>query len=193
MGILMQGIGASTAMRGAQVAAQGDIMAAKAASEADTYNAGVATTNAQIALQNSTWAAQAGEANIGIQGAKNRAGAGALLATQASSGVDVGSKSAVDVRASQAAVGMEDALTIRSNAAKQAYGYQTEAASDTAQAALSKQQAAYDIQAGNIRSKATVLGAQTQITSNFGNYLMNNSLIGDLGSSKKQSPIIWNS
>ncbi len=62
---------------------------------------------------------------------KTRGQVGAIEASQAASNITVGSGSAVDVRSSAAEMGELDALTIRSNAEKQAYGYQTQAAAFT--------------------------------------------------------------
>lgn|SRR5574341_1224779 len=52
---------------------------------------------------------------------------GAQRADIAASGVDVGFGSAVDVQADAAFLGELDALTIRTNAAREAWGYQVEA------------------------------------------------------------------
>lgn len=181
MGLLFHGAGAATSMHGAQIAAQGDLMAGRAASQADIFNAGVAATNATIAEQNASIASQGGNEQVGISGAKTRADVASIKASQANSGVDVNSGSAVNVRSSAAATGMLDALTIRANAAKAAYGYQTEAAGFKAQSALDKSQAKYDTTAANLRAKGTILGGQTQAASGFGNYLLQNSTFSGLG------------
>lgn len=209
MGFLFQGASANATMQGAKVAAQGDILAGQAASQADIFNAGVAETNAQILKQGATWAGQAGEAEAGLSGMKTRAAVAGIKADQAAAGVDVNVGSAVDVRASEASKGMQDALTIRANAAKQAYGLQTQSASETAQASLYKSMAPYEIQAANLKSKATILSGKSQVASQFGNYLMNTSLTGggagggysaqdafaQLGSpaTGPTGPITWNS
>lgn len=209
MGFLFQGAAANATMQGAKAAAQGDILAGQAASQSDIFNAGVAETNAQILKQGATWAGQAGEGDAGISEMKTRAAVGGIKAEQAAAGVDVNVGSAVDVRASEAAKGMQDALTIRANAAKQAYGLQTQAAGETAQAGLYKSMAPYEIQAANLKSKATILSGKAQVASQFGNYLMNSSLTGggsgggfsaqdafaQIGkpASGQQSPITWSS
>lgn len=178
LGPLLSTAGTLSSIYGARTAAKGDVAAGAAAAQADVYNAGVAGANADIAAQNEAWAAQAGNVDVGIQQMKNRADAGALKVNQAASGVDINSGSAVNVRASQAATGMLDALTIRSNAAKAAYGYETEVASDKAQAELYKKQAVYDVTAGNQKAKATILAGEASAASGFGNYMLQNSLVG---------------
>ena len=176
MGMITQSASTMATMQGAQMAAQGDILAGQAAAQAATFNAGVAQTNAQIYQQGAVFAGQAGEATAGVSEMKTRADVGAIKAQQGASGIDVNTGSAVDVRASAASTGMLDALTIRSNAAKQAYQFQTEAASSKAEAGLQASQAAFDIQGANLRSKATILGAQAEAGKSMGNYLLQNGL-----------------
>ena len=154
----------------------GAIQQGRAASASANYNAQVAANNAKIAQQNATWAGQAGEAQAAASEAKTRAAVGATQAAQGASGVDVNSGSASDVRASQAEIGMLDALTIRSNAARQAYGYQTQSASDTAQSKLDKSQAKNDSTAGLIGGGATLLGGLGTTAMNYGKFIQSNSL-----------------
>lgn len=54
---------------------------------------------------------------------------GAIKAAEAAGNVDVNSGSAVDVQSSAAALGELNAITIRGNAAKEAYGYETQSTS----------------------------------------------------------------
>jgi hypothetical protein len=100
---------------------------ASAQKAAANYQAEVATGNQQIATQNANYAAAEGEEQAAQKQQQTRAQEGAILAGQASSGVDVNSPTATGVRASQAELGALDAQTIRANAARQAYGYTTQA------------------------------------------------------------------
>lgn len=173
---VLQGVGSMATMYGANMKAQGQIQAATGEAQAALFNSEIATANAGIATQNATMVGQAGDAQAGISEQQTRAQVGAIKVNQAAAGVDVNSGSAVDVRNSASGVGMLNALTIRSNAAKQAYGFQTQAASDTAQSKLDVAQAGNDIKAGNVAAKGTILGAEGASVSNFGNYLLQNSL-----------------
>ena len=132
--------------------AQGQQQAASA-----KYNASVAANNAQIATQNANLIGAEGNANAGVEGQKTRANVGAIKASQAANGIDINSGSAVDVRSSAAELGELNAINIRSQAARAAYGQQTQAASDTAQAALDKQQAGYAAEAGVTQGATTLL------------------------------------
>lgn len=138
--------------------ALGQIASSQAQSASAKYNSQIAANNAQIATQNATFAGQEGEGQAAQSQARTRATEGAILATQGAAGIDVNKGSAVDVRASEAQKGMLDAMTIRSNAARKAYGFQTEAASDRAQSELDREQAHNDKTAGYIGAATSVLG-----------------------------------
>lgn len=140
------------------ISALGSIQQSRASSAAAGYNAKVAAQNAEQQTRNANFAGAEGEQNVGAEGAKNRAALAATLANQGASGVDVNSGSSVNVRESEAKLGMLNALTVRSNAAKQAYGYQTGAASETAQSNLLNKQKKNDITGGYLNAGATVLG-----------------------------------
>jgi hypothetical protein len=112
----------------------GTAASASAASSQADYQAQVAMNNAQIARQNQGNALQAGAAAEQQQLFKTAGLVGAARAAGGSSGLDVNSGSQVNVRASDAALGNLGALTIRSNAARAAYGYTTDALADTTSA-----------------------------------------------------------
>lgn len=177
-GAIGQGAGMISTIAGAHISAQGEKQAGKAAASANLFNAGVASTNAEIALQNATYAGHAGQADTGIQGMNTAAAVAGLKTGQAASGVDINTKSATEVRASESAKGMLDALMIQSNAAKQAYGFQTDAADFRASSANFKNQAIYDRQAGNMRAKSTLLSGYAQAGKGFSDYMMQNSITG---------------
>ena len=136
----------------------GAIQQSQASAASAGYNAKIAGMNAQIQTQNANFAGAQGEQEVGVQGMKNKAEVGSITASQAASGVDVNTGSGVNVRQSAAEVGMLNALTIRSNAAKQAYGYQVQATNDTAQAALDRSQQSADKTAGYLNAGADILG-----------------------------------
>lgn len=136
----------------------GAIQQSQASAASAGYNAKVAGMNANIATTNANFAGAQGEQEVGVQGMKNKAEVGSITAAQGASGVDVNTGSSVNVRQSAAEVGMLNALTIRSNAAKAAYGYQTQSANDVAQAALDRSQQSADKTAGFVNAGADILG-----------------------------------
>lgn len=100
---------------------------ANAAEAEGAYQANVYRQNAAIADMQGADAITRGaeEERRFRQGTKQIVGASrAALAAQ---GVDVNSGSALDVQASEMALGELDALTIRNNAAREAWGYQVDA------------------------------------------------------------------
>lgn len=156
----------SAAGAGVQIA--GQIQQGNSANAAAKYNAAMSMNNAQIATQNANWAAAEGAIRNEQQGLESRAGEGALLANQAASGVDIGSASAADVRASEHTANMMDALTLRTKAAREAYGYQTEAVDQTAQAALQRAEGKQALKASRIAAAGTLLSAAGNMASKTG-------------------------
>lgn len=126
------------AVGGAAVGAFGKIQEGEAKSQAANYQAQVAENNRKIALQNSSWAMEAGTAREAAEGMKVRAGVARLKARQAASGVDVNTGSSKEVTDAASALGSLDALTIRSNTAREAYGYEVAATSEEAKANLAR-------------------------------------------------------
>lgn len=181
------GIGAGTAAviglagtaLSAGVGVIGAITTANAQSDAAKFQAQVASNNAIIADRQAQTTIAAGEQQATISGLKTRATVGAIKAAQGASNVDVNTGSAVDVRSSQAELGMEDQLTIRSNAARQAYGYQVQSVSDTAQAQLDQQKASSAQTAGFLSAGGSLIGGASSVGKQFSDFKTS----GALGSS----------
>src|ERR1700735_4280727 len=133
---VIAGVGLVASLVGSVVNASGQQEQAQAQAEAAAYQAQVAQNNAAIAQSNAKLDIQAGETAAVNQGLKTRAAVGAIKANQGASGVDPNTGSASAVQAGQREVGYLDALTLRSDAAKKAYGQEVTATSETAQAGL---------------------------------------------------------
>lgn len=116
------------AAAGTAAGVAGQMQSASAAKASADYQAQVAAGNQKIALDNASAASKSGEAQAAIQEQKTRAQVGVIESAQGASGVDINSPTASAVRTSAAELGDLDVQTIRSNAARKAYGYQTEAA-----------------------------------------------------------------
>lgn len=121
---------------GAATSAGGMLMSGAAAQNASNYQAQVARNNAQIAQQNADYAIAAGQAKAATQSLKGAAIGGRIKTTQAASGIDVNSGSAVDVQESQREQEKLDTETTLHNATLQAYGFRTQATNFEAQAKL---------------------------------------------------------
>lgn len=164
-------VGGLTGAYGAYQSGQAQANAAKYNAAVESQNAAISTTNAQIA-------GQAGAAQAGIQGQKNKATLGAITANQGASGIDLNSGSDIAVRSSARELGELDALSIRSNAARQAYGYENQAVSQQAQSTLSDFEAKNDQQAGQLNAASTFLGSAGSAASNFARYQLNGGFTG---------------
>jgi len=136
----------------------GQIAAGNANAAASKYNAQVAEQNAKIAEQNARWVGADADQRLAMEGMKNKERLGRITTNQAASGLDLNKGSAADVRTSQSMIDKLDSLTIRSNAAREAYGLQTQAQSYKADAAMSRSRAKYERRAGYIAAASTVLG-----------------------------------
>lgn len=159
----------------------GSISKGMSESNAASYNAQVSTNNAKIAKQNASYAAQEGEQREAMQQQKTRAEVAAIKANQAASGVDVNSGSALDVRSSAAETGQLNAITLKSNAIRQAYGFQTEATNDMAQASLDKSEAKSDMLGGIIGGATTFLGGVGSAATAYGTYQRSGGLTSGYG------------
>lgn len=105
---------------GAASKAYGQISAGNAANDLMGFNADVAEWQAQDALTR-------GRVNAKRMRQQTERTIGSQRAALAGQGVDVNKGSALDVVADAAYLGELDALTIRNNAAKEAWGYRTQA------------------------------------------------------------------
>jgi hypothetical protein len=161
----------------AGISAFGQIQSANAAASAASYNSQMEAENAKLATQNAKFAGEEGDAQIGIQGQKTKAQLGGILANQGASGVSINSGSDVDVRSSAAALGELNALTIRSQATQRAYGYQTQAVSDTAQSKLDAYQSTSDEEGGAFKAGGTLLSTVANPQYNYMNWLNSNSSV----------------
>lgn len=136
----------------AATSAIGQYRQAGAVTEQGQYAAQAALTNASLAKQQATDAATRGAYAESLQRQGTRQLIGSQRAALAAQGVDIGSGSALDVQSSTAYQGELDALMVRNNAAREAWGYQVEAGSYTQQAQVAKAQA--EATAAGLRGQA---------------------------------------
>lgn len=163
----LAGIGSLATLAGGIIGGVGQIQAGDAAAQMYNYQAQLATINANTAKQNADFALTQGEisaVNYGKQAAQR---AGAIVAAQASSGLDVKSGSAVDVQQSQQTATRIDLSQIRANAAKSAYDYEVQGTSFTNQATLDTAAAANSQWAGMIGAGSSMLGAAGSVSSKW--------------------------
>jgi hypothetical protein len=170
MGVALAPVALAAGIAGSAVSAYGAYESGQANSAAAAYQSAVAANNAQIAQQNSRLDIQAGETASFNQGLKTRAAVGQEKAAQGASGIDVNTGSAPAVRAGTAQMGMLDALTIRSNAAKEAYGQEVQATSDTAQSQLDTMESEQASTAGDIGAVGSLLNGVSTVGGNWAKF-----------------------
>lgn len=171
-GLQLAGLAAST------VGGIGQAMQGKAASESAAYNAEIARNNQIIANNNATAAIHEGEQNAASSSQGTKAKIGGILANQGASGVDISSGSSVDTRASAAQTGELNAINIRADAARKAYGYQNEGANAAIQEQMDKASAKNEAASSEVASASTLLSGATNPNNPFGAYLASQSIGG---------------
>jgi hypothetical protein len=136
MGAAVAPIAVGAAAGGALLQGYGTYMGMEAQSSNAAFQAQVASNNAAIARTNEKLEFESGEEKTANAEMKARSIVGTQKADQAASGVDVNSGSALSSRAGTAQFLTLDALTIRSDSARKAYGFAVEAQQDTEQSQL---------------------------------------------------------
>jgi hypothetical protein len=140
---------------------QGAQRQASAASAQGQYQKTIANENSRLATVNAQDATQRGQLEEQRARLGTRQQIGSTRAGLAAQGVDIGSGSAADVQASEAGLGELDALTIRNNAAREAYGFNVEAQQATREGRLAQfagDQAAAGYRAQGVSTLLTGLG-----------------------------------
>lgn len=140
---------------------------AGAESDAYAYKAQVARNNAIIAERNAQAAREAGGVKGQINDLKTKSLISQQLVTQAASGLDVNTGTAVNVRDSTHDVGRLDTLTIIANAGKEAVGYATQAMNFQAEAQLDEKAKSYSETAGTINIMTSLLGSAGSVSDKY--------------------------
>lgn len=164
-------LAAAAAIGSGAIGAVGALQAGHAAQQAANYNAQVQMQNAQQAERNAEIASQSGMANQNIQQLKNRAQIGSIKANEGASGVSLTSDGSFqDVQASAASIGELDSLSIRSRAAREAYGYAVQGIDFQNRATLDKAEGKAAKTASYLNVGSTLLGAASNASSKFMDY-----------------------
>jgi hypothetical protein len=171
MGAALAPVAAIAGLGGGLLSGLGAYSSMEAQSANAAFQAQVAANNAQIAKQNFGLQIQSGEEAVSNDEMKLRTQLGTIKAGQAASGVDVNSGSFVSARTGAAETGTLDALTMRSNNARQAYGYEVQATSDTAESELLTAQSQQAAAAAPLAGIGSLLSSTSTVGGNFAKYL----------------------
>lgn len=171
MGIETLAIGGLVASAGSSImGAMGASQKADADAAAYNYKAQVASNNAIIAQRNAEAATSAGASKAQTNDLKTKNMVATQLVTQASSGLDVGSGTAVNLRQSAADIGHLDTLTILNNAAKNSAGFKAQGMNFTAESGLDKAAAENAETAGKYSIATSLLGGASSFGDKWASY-----------------------
>ena len=162
---------ASTMYAGMGISAIGAITNAISQSSAEkaqgAYESSIAGANAEIAGVQERQALETGDIQASRENLKTQQTVGAERAAQGASGVDVASGSSALVRTGTEGIGAQDELTIRNNAARQAWGYQTQAIQDTYQGKFAQLTATAQSTQSLLTGGLTAVSGPLAIESNY--------------------------
>lgn len=160
-------VGAAASAGGAITSAIGSKYTGEAKANMYQYQAGIAKLNEQIEKQNADYARKSGEVVASEVGAKAKQTMGLIKAGQGASNLDVNSGSTVGVRESQQEKGEFEQAVVRSNAARQAYGFETGALTQQANAGLAGMSAEASRTAGDLGATASIIGGVGSVASKW--------------------------
>lgn len=152
------------------VTAYGAMQQGQATAAADRYQAQVALNNQKIAGQYAQQATADGEDQVAAKQEQTAQMVGSERAAMAANGVELNSGSALRIQGDTARLGEVDALTIRNNAARAAYGYQLQGVSYGQQASLDESAASSAVTAGNLNAFSSVVGGASSVASQWTKY-----------------------
>ncbi len=158
------------AVAGLAVGGASALYTADANAKASTYNAQVAEMNAVLSERRAKDAEERGRREEQAKRAQVADLQGRQRAAMAANGVDLSFGSPLDTLVDTAYLGELDALTIRRNAAHEAYDYRVDAVNGRADAALSRANASNAMTAGYLDAAGTVLGGASSSYKSYRDY-----------------------
>lgn len=163
LSLLLAGAGTATS-------AYGQVKQGRAAKQQGQAQQGAAESEAQLSDYNASVAdlqAIDAEQRGEEEASRYRAGVRGIVGEQrtgfAASGVEAGSGSALDVQADAAFLGELDALTVKTNAAREAWGYKVQATDLRKRAEIQRKEGAFARASGDDAARAAKIGAATTL------------------------------
>ncbi len=163
-------VGMASAAAGGILGAFGQQQQGEATSNNLMYQSMVSLYNRQLDEQKARMASEAGEVGAATIGMKTRAALGQERAQQSAGGIDSTTGSAVAVQKSTQQLGMFDASTVRANAAKEAWGFQVDAANELNQAFANKAGADNARRAGRMGAISSLLSGASTVGNMWARY-----------------------
>lgn len=163
-------VATATGVLGAGMQVMGQAQQANAAAASASYQAGMMRNQQIIAQRNAEDAKRRGVLAEEQQRLKTGQIIGSQRAALAAQGADINSGSPLDIQTDTARAGELDALTIRSNTAREVYNYQAQAAGAGAQASLLDMQASNATAALPYTIGSTLLGSASSISGKWADW-----------------------
>lgn len=154
----------------AATSAYGAYQQGQASSAAATYQAAVARNNQIVANQNATYATQQGQAMEASKREQTAQLLGKERAMAGAAGVDSSSGSPLRLQGDTSRLGEVDALTIRDNAARSAYGYQTQGLNFQAEAGLDMMKSRNATAGGALGAFSSIAGGASSVSDKWARY-----------------------
>lgn len=164
------GISLATTAIGFGLQMYGQNQQAKAAAAQANYQAGVDRNNKIIADRQAEDAIKRGQAEEEDQRRKVAQIKGSQRTAFAARGIDLGSDVVIDTLSDTAMFGELDALTIRSNAEREAYGYRVQGMNYQASADNNALAAKNAKSAGRTNMMSTLLSGASTVSQNYADY-----------------------
>jgi predicted subunit of tRNA(5-methylaminomethyl-2-thiouridylate) methyltransferase len=143
--------------------AAGQVQQAKATAEANKYNAQVAEMNAEIADKQAKDATERGKQEEQQKRLQTAQLEGRQKAAIAANGIDLSFGSPLDTIVDTAKMGEIDALNVRTNAYREAYGYKVQGTNHLASAKLDRMRADAAVKGGYLDAVGTILGGTGKV------------------------------
>lgn len=160
-------VGLGSTIFGALTQAAGAKAVGQAQQETNQFLGTQSFYNSMVAQQNASLVREQGEVEAQKYGMGAAQRMGQIKATQASSGLDINSGSALQVQKSQQLVSDIDLDQIRSNAAKTAYNYDVQAVQDKNQGQLYFMAGSNAAQAGQINATSSIISGAGSVASKW--------------------------
>jgi hypothetical protein len=170
-GSVLGPVGIAAGLIGGAISAFGAFQGMESQSKNAAFQAQIAANNAAIAKKNFSLEIESGQQRVANEEMQLRSTLGTEKAGQAASGVDVNSSSFAASRAGTAKVGTLNALTTESNSARQAYGYEVAATSDTAESELLESESSQASSMAPIAATGSLLSSASTVGSNYAKYI----------------------
>lgn len=151
----------------AATSAYGAYEQGQAQSEAANYQAQVAKNNQDIANQNAQFALQQGQQQEAAKREQTAQTISTERAFTAASGIDPNKGSPLRIQGDTAGLGALDASVISTNAARTAWGFQTQGMNFGAQAGLLQQQSSSAAAAGNVGAFSSIIGGASSVANKW--------------------------